>query len=66
MMAMGFGTAGVWRHAGYKLGQWWDVGVWQKTLQPPRQPPAAVVPFPQLTGTSLQSLLDGLTSRPVA
>ncbi len=24
--SMGFAPAGVWRKAGYKLGQWWDVG----------------------------------------
>ena len=29
--AMGFAPAGVWRQCGYKLGRWWDVGVWQKT-----------------------------------
>ena len=33
---LGFTRAGVWRRAGYKLGQWWDVGVWQKELQRPR------------------------------
>jgi L-amino acid N-acyltransferase YncA len=43
--AMGFAPAGVWRKAGYKLGQWWDVGVWQKELQPPGNPPAAVHAF---------------------
>ena len=37
--AMGFTPAGVWRQAGYKLGQWWDVGVWQKTLAEPANPP---------------------------
>ena len=46
--AMGFAPAGVWRQSGYKLGQWWDVGVWQKELQPPSHPPAAVVPFAEL------------------
>lgn len=43
--AMGFTPAGVWRQSGYKLGQWWDVGVWQKELQAPANPPAPVVPF---------------------
>ncbi|HEU4670470.1 MAG TPA: GNAT family N-acetyltransferase [Dyella sp.] len=43
--AMGFTPAGVWRQAGYKLGRWWDVGVWQKTLAEPANPPAPVVPF---------------------
>jgi phosphinothricin acetyltransferase len=46
--AMGFTAAGVWRQCGYKLGQWWDVGVWQKQLQTPGSPPQPVIPFPQL------------------
>ena len=46
--AMGFEPAGVWRQAGYKLGRWWDVGVWQKTLQAPSNPPSAVTPFDTL------------------
>ncbi|MBU6246149.1 MAG: GNAT family N-acetyltransferase [Xanthomonadaceae bacterium] len=46
--AMGFAPAGVWRQAGYKLGRWWDVGVWQKTLAEPANPPPAVVPFRRL------------------
>lgn len=29
---MGFMFVGVWCQVGYKLGQWWDVGVWQKML----------------------------------
>ncbi|MGN2242306.1 GNAT family N-acetyltransferase [Frateuria sp. GZRR33] len=45
---MGFTPAGVWRQSGYKLGRWWDVGVWQKTLQQPAEPPAPVVPFGNL------------------
>lgn len=43
--AMGFVAAGVWRQAGYKLGRWWDVGVWQKALAAPADPPAPVTPF---------------------
>jgi len=46
--AMGFEPAGVWRQAGYKLGRWWDVGVWQKTLQAPRNPPTPLVHFAQI------------------
>ncbi|EIM00704.1 acetyltransferase [Rhodanobacter thiooxydans] len=56
--AMGFQAAGVWRQCGYKLGQWWDVGVWQKELQPVANPPAAVIPFPRLPPAQLQSLLE--------
>jgi L-amino acid N-acyltransferase YncA len=43
--ALGFAPAGVWRRAGYKLDRWWDVGVWQKELQRPADPPAPVIPF---------------------
>ncbi|HET6805758.1 MAG TPA: GNAT family N-acetyltransferase [Frateuria sp.] len=46
--AMGFTPAGVWRQSGYKLDRWWDVGVWQKTLQAPAERPAPVVPFAEL------------------
>lgn len=46
--AIGFEPAGVWRQAGYKLDRWWDVGVWQKTLQPCATPPPALIPFPEL------------------
>ena len=57
--AMGFTSAGVWRQCGYKLGQWWDVGVWQKELQVAASPPRAVTPFPELAGAAaLQRLLS--------
>jgi phosphinothricin acetyltransferase len=46
--AMGFAPAGVWPKAGYKLGQWWDVGVWSLFLSEPATPPTAVVPFAAL------------------
>jgi len=49
--AMGFTPAGVWRSCGYKLGQWWDVGVWQRQLQEPENPPRPVVPFAELRET---------------
>jgi L-amino acid N-acyltransferase YncA len=56
---MGFTTAGVWRKAGYKLGQWWDVGVWQKELQPPANPPPAVLAFSSmLESTALHRTLQ--------
>jgi phosphinothricin acetyltransferase len=56
--AMGFEPAGVWRQSGYKLGRWWDVGVWQKTLQAPLERPVAVTPFAALRdGEALQKLL---------
>ncbi|EIM02840.1 N-acetyltransferase family protein [Rhodanobacter denitrificans] len=56
--AMGFAPAGVWRQCGYKLGQWWDVGVWQKELQPAATPPQPVTPFQALADTpALHALL---------
>ena len=56
--SMGFTSAGVWRQCGYKLGQWWDVGVWQKELQVAASPPRAVTPFPEMAGAAaLQRLL---------
>ncbi|HZX70049.1 MAG TPA: GNAT family N-acetyltransferase [Rhodanobacter sp.] len=55
---MGFSAAGVWRQCGYKLGQWWDVGVWQKELQRPPTAPETITPFASLaTRSSLQSAL---------
>jgi L-amino acid N-acyltransferase YncA len=45
--SLGFTPAGVWSRCGYKLGQWWDVGVWQKQLQAPADSPTPVIPFPR-------------------
>ncbi|HUA79811.1 MAG TPA: GNAT family N-acetyltransferase [Dyella sp.] len=57
--ALGFESAGIWREAGYKLGQWWDVGVWQKALQPAANPPEPVQAFSSLTASAaLQRLLE--------
>ena len=56
--AMGFTPAGIWRKAGYKLKQWWDVGVWQKELQPATHTPEAVRAFASLMDSdALQDLL---------
>lgn len=49
---MGFVPAGVWRQSGWKLGRWWDVGVWQKELQPAMVPPPSVTPFTALISTT--------------
>jgi L-amino acid N-acyltransferase YncA len=45
---IGFSPAGVWRQCGYKLGRWWDVGVWQMQLQSAATPPPPFIPLPQL------------------
>ena len=56
---MGFQPAGVWRQCGWKLGRWWDVGVWQKELQPPGNPPPPVRPFGELADDpALRALLQ--------
>jgi phosphinothricin acetyltransferase len=46
--SLGFEPAGVWRQCGWKLGRWWDVGVWQKELQAAANPPPATIPFAAL------------------
>jgi L-amino acid N-acyltransferase YncA len=42
--AMGFRAAGVLPGAGYKFGQWIDVGLWQRALAVPADPPAEPQP----------------------
>ncbi len=62
---IGFGPAGVWRQCGYKLGQWWDVGVWQMQLQPAATPPPPFIPFPQLLDSrSLRDLIGAPDQAP--
>ena len=36
--SMGFTPVGIFANAGYKLGQWHDVGYWQLSLQRPEPP----------------------------
>lgn len=56
--SLGFTPAGVWRNAGWKLDQWWDVGVWQKELQPAACPPNPLTPFSTLINSkALRDLL---------
>ena len=37
--ALGFDRAGTYRQVGYKLGEWHDVGLWQRALAPASNPP---------------------------
>ena len=37
--ALGFERAGTYRKVGYKLGEWHDVGLWQRALAPASNPP---------------------------
>lgn len=49
--SMGFTPAGVWPSAGYKLGRWWDVGVWSLFLSATENPPSPVVLFAALVAS---------------
>ena len=42
---LGFVHAGTYRGTGFKLGQWIDVGLWQKELAPRTPAPAEPIPF---------------------
>lgn len=46
--AFGFERAGVYRRVGRKLGQWWDVGLWQRSLAEAAEPPAEPLPYAAL------------------
>jgi phosphinothricin acetyltransferase len=37
---LGFSHAGTYRQVGFKLGRWWDVGLWQRPLAPATASPA--------------------------
>jgi phosphinothricin acetyltransferase len=42
---LGFAPAGVYRQVGWKLGEWHDVGLWQRPLAPQASPPAEPRPY---------------------
>jgi L-amino acid N-acyltransferase YncA len=43
--ALGFKPAGTYRGTGFKMGEWLDVGLWQKDLAPRTASPAEPLPF---------------------
>lgn len=51
--AFGFERCGVYRGVGWKLGQWWDVGLWQRRLAEGGTPPAEPLPFTDLAAQVL-------------
>jgi len=46
--AVGFRRAGVYRSAGFKAGQWRDVGIWQRGLAPAVTPPSEPKSFAEV------------------
>jgi L-amino acid N-acyltransferase YncA len=42
---LGFTMAGTYRQVGWKLGAWWDVGLWQRPLAVAADPPAEPTSF---------------------
>jgi phosphinothricin acetyltransferase len=48
----GFVLSGIERGVGYKLGQWVDVGRWQRDLTPRSAMPAEPKPFAECTPNS--------------
>jgi L-amino acid N-acyltransferase YncA len=46
--SLGFAHLGTYRAVGFKLGQWHDVGWWQKTLRAPDAAPGELIPFSAL------------------
>lgn len=47
---MGFRHLGTYTQVGFKLGQWHDVGWWQRTLSADAGVPGEVIPFAKWTG----------------
>jgi phosphinothricin acetyltransferase len=45
---LGFAHLGTYRAVGFKLGQWHDVGWWQRALGAPDAAPAELIPFAAL------------------
>lgn len=45
---LGFAPAGIYRQVGFKLGAWWDVGLWQRPLAPASATPAEPLPSGEL------------------
>ena len=48
--SLGFRRVGTYHGTGFKMGEWLDVGLWQKDLAPRSAEPAEPRPFAQLAG----------------
>lgn len=47
---LGFAYAGTYRRVGFKMGQWLDVGLWEKNLAPRLAEPVEPLPYAALVG----------------
>jgi phosphinothricin acetyltransferase len=47
---LGFQQCGTYRQVGWKLGRWWDVGLFQRTLAPALTPPEEPLGFADAIG----------------
>jgi phosphinothricin acetyltransferase len=45
---LGFAYAGTYREVGFKLGEWLDVGLWQKELAPRSAQPIEPLPYDEV------------------
>jgi phosphinothricin acetyltransferase len=59
----GFQPVGVYRNAGYKLGQWYDVGWWQRPVQAPVAAPSPPLALREIVRDPSwpQMLISGLS-----
>lgn len=60
---MGFRKCGIYGQVGWKLGRWWDVGLWQRELAPQRTPPAELIPYRALELSDAPPAAGAETSR---
>ena len=56
--AMGFQRFGIYRHAGFKLGAWHDVGWWQLELQAPHATPSEPIALDEVQDLWWSSLVE--------
>jgi L-amino acid N-acyltransferase YncA len=47
--ALGFERCGVYGRVAWKLGRWWDVGLWQRALAPAQDPPPEPRPYAEVS-----------------
>ena len=51
---LGFFRTGTYRQVGYKMGEWLDVGLWEKGLAPRTREPVEALPFTEFLGEALR------------